>query len=267
MFASKDDLKKVRITCPTCSKKQFLNVAVDVQLPENGIATFSVNAACGHTFQVFIDKHLKVRGSQKADVVLSSELIEVDEQLSEFARIEGIGKAYQAANANKPSNIKNVFDDERVLAIVIQYFKSANISDTYAPRVLMPAGPPVPRAMPQPLPGIKQEKVLKGPVELGKPPVVQVPVTAFAPAIPVATVKATFVEDGSIDTELWEMEDIKIQYHDRIRRINELLMDIEISTFEEGVSTDGAKNMKRLRLQRIKEQLETQYEKLSKAAS
>ena len=188
MYASKDQLRKVRITCPTCSKKQFLAVKDDVQFPDEGITTFSVNSACGHSFQVFIDKHLKVRGTQKADAVISSELIDVDEQLSEFSKIEGIGKAFQTANANKPHGIKNVFDDDRVLAIVIRYFKCACIGDSYAPVALMSARPAISPVAQQSKPGSKQEKTLKlsnhAPVAPGKPPVVQVPVNGFCTGHP-----------------------------------------------------------------------------------
>ncbi|MHA1683229.1 MAG: hypothetical protein ACTSUE_19985 [Promethearchaeota archaeon] len=60
--------REITVVCPVCSNKQSFNLPVDV-IENNikGVSTIAINAQCGHSFHIFVDKNFAVRGYQRSD--------------------------------------------------------------------------------------------------------------------------------------------------------------------------------------------------------
>lgn len=63
-----EEEKSLSVQCPVCSKKQDVLVPTRV-VKDNikGVSTIAINATCGHSFHIFVDKNFSIRGYQRSD--------------------------------------------------------------------------------------------------------------------------------------------------------------------------------------------------------
>jgi hypothetical protein len=191
MAKKSPDLKsqevKIKITCPACSKKQTITVKREI-IAKKGLTTIAVDAACGHRFQVHLDKDLDVRGYKLANAVARTEIAEVDDQINKFVKDEGLKAPTVKPRQSEAKSLRNQFDTESTLQNVITFYKGANIEQEYkgpfagsgaSPRSVSPVVPPVPKAdqSPKPAPQLTSPPCVPSP-PLSKafpPPPVPVP--------------------------------------------------------------------------------------------
>lgn len=62
--------QEIEVVCPTCSIKKNIKVPIQARAKKDGIYILSipVGVICKHSFQVFLDKNLWVRGYQRVDL-------------------------------------------------------------------------------------------------------------------------------------------------------------------------------------------------------
>ncbi|MBD3185578.1 hypothetical protein GF325_02020 [Candidatus Bathyarchaeota archaeon] len=60
--------RNIDLICPVCNTKQSIQLPVDL-IANNikGVSTIAINAQCGHSFHIFVDKNFAVRGYQRSD--------------------------------------------------------------------------------------------------------------------------------------------------------------------------------------------------------
>jgi len=60
-------MRKVNVQCPFCKKQKEIEIPEDIINQSKQLTTISINnnSVCSHSFQIFVDKNFKVRGSQK----------------------------------------------------------------------------------------------------------------------------------------------------------------------------------------------------------
>lgn len=65
---SDEETYKINVQCPVCNNKQDVELPVRI-VRENvkGVATIAINAQCGHSFHIFVDKNFSIRGYQRSD--------------------------------------------------------------------------------------------------------------------------------------------------------------------------------------------------------
>ncbi|MBD3186284.1 hypothetical protein GF325_05605 [Candidatus Bathyarchaeota archaeon] len=119
------DNLKLTITCPSCSKKQVIKVPCSTLDKDGNISTVSIEAACGHRFHVFIDAGGKIRGYQASDIVLISEIVQIDQEISSL-----LGKE-NTILGNKHS-IKNHYNEHDFLQNLDLFFKNRNYTNMYS---------------------------------------------------------------------------------------------------------------------------------------
>jgi len=63
----KNVMRKVNVQCPFCKKQKEIEIPEDIINQSKQLTTISINnnSVCSHSFQIFVDKNFKVRGSQK----------------------------------------------------------------------------------------------------------------------------------------------------------------------------------------------------------
>ncbi|MHA1794150.1 MAG: hypothetical protein ACTSVI_16025 [Promethearchaeota archaeon] len=99
---------KIKIECPICHSVQYIKTPpLNTFKPENGLITLGINGACGHSFQIFLDKSNSVRGYQKADIVISSELLEKEIQQG-FEKQDDIKSGIQAHFTNEDDYLDQI---------------------------------------------------------------------------------------------------------------------------------------------------------------
>nr|MDO8119393.1 hypothetical protein [Candidatus Sigynarchaeota archaeon] len=71
-MAELTEKKTLNVQCPVCGGKQDVDVPAKV-IKENvkGVSTIAVNAACGHSYHIFVDKNFSIRGYQRSDFDVS----------------------------------------------------------------------------------------------------------------------------------------------------------------------------------------------------
>ncbi len=63
-----NDCKAISVQCPACSSKQNVEVPTHlVQENLKGVSIVAINARCGHSFHIFIDRRFSIRGIQRSD--------------------------------------------------------------------------------------------------------------------------------------------------------------------------------------------------------
>ncbi|HME54866.1 MAG TPA: hypothetical protein VKM55_21860 [Candidatus Lokiarchaeia archaeon] len=70
---NEEETNKINVQCPVCSAKQDVEVPIRI-VKENvkGVATIAINAQCGHSFHIFVDKNFSIRGYQRSDFDVSA---------------------------------------------------------------------------------------------------------------------------------------------------------------------------------------------------
>ncbi|MHA1889480.1 MAG: hypothetical protein ACTSYS_00685, partial [Promethearchaeota archaeon] len=60
--------RDINVICPVCNQKHSFSVPIDIiQNNIKGVSTIAINAQCGHSFHIFVDKNFAVRGYQRSD--------------------------------------------------------------------------------------------------------------------------------------------------------------------------------------------------------
>ncbi len=74
---SEDDRKALNVQCPVCNQKQDVEVPTRI-IRENikGVSTIAINAQCGHSFHIFVDKNFAIRGYQRSDFDVTATAVE-----------------------------------------------------------------------------------------------------------------------------------------------------------------------------------------------
>ncbi len=74
---SSNDQKTLSVQCPACNRKQNVEVPAKI-IQENikGVFVIAINAQCGHSFQIFVDRRLVIRGYQRSDFEVATTAVE-----------------------------------------------------------------------------------------------------------------------------------------------------------------------------------------------
>ena len=66
---------KIQVICPICKTRDIIGIPVIRQTERTNLTTISIHKGliCPHHFQIFVDKHLQIRGYQKVDLELHQE--------------------------------------------------------------------------------------------------------------------------------------------------------------------------------------------------
>ncbi|MHA1794149.1 MAG: hypothetical protein ACTSVI_16020 [Promethearchaeota archaeon] len=116
---------QIQIQCPSCKKSQWIKLSDDTFKNQEGIATVAINAACGHSFHVFIDSSFKIRGYHRADLVIISEMVKIDKEISLMLKDEGI-----EIDDEKP--LKNFYNDSIFSPSIKNLMESFDNSNLYS---------------------------------------------------------------------------------------------------------------------------------------
>ncbi|MHA2000269.1 MAG: hypothetical protein ACTSU9_19345 [Promethearchaeota archaeon] len=204
--------REISISCPTCSSSQVINVPGDAIAKDGGISTVAIEAACGHRFLIFIDNDLKVRGYQSADIVLISEIVKIEEEISSILDSEGI-------KLKQEGSLRNFFNERDFLEHVDIFFKALNYSDPYSRKVVSNAGEKV-----------EAETVVK--TEAGTESRVTV-IKSESKATPMELIKRTYgirvkqLEDAILKLEISTIRDENILSESELKEKREKLMELK----------------------------------------
>jgi hypothetical protein len=263
------EFRRVKIECPTCKKEQFLKLKADGMVTNQGIMSLVIRAACDHEFHLYLDKGYKVRGYEKIDMIVASEMMHVDDAISSFMKEEGM---HESSSDIKQGKLRNEFDRERFLETFIKFYRAVDVSDVYYSALLLKGSkiskdkalPVVEPETPVKIENIaqrvaefiasKQEpqptapKIPAEPPKIAPPPVTQVNESPESPPEETSGLEIPF-------------EAIKVQYESRIKKINEIMISLELQNLDETVD-DVELVKKKAKLQKIREELEAQFNKL-----
>nr|MDO8088351.1 hypothetical protein [Candidatus Sigynarchaeum springense] len=333
------DIRRVKIECPACGKVQYVKLRVESLVTKNGVVSLVIKAACDHEFHLYLDKQFQVRGYERIDAVVSAEMLQVDQEISDFMKGEGIKERVSGRFIGK---LRNDIERDRYLETIIRYFRGADVADSYwvdaisghrpVPAKFEPAKafplPPLPSfpappetvpastapspppsgpaagAAPDPIPaaavtaskavsskaksGLKglpppkaktspapvQEPIVAPAEELKveiKPDLAAVPIASTVSQAPVITpekeagpeAEAVATPAPPAPTEVPEitMEDLRAQFEARVKKINDLMIKLELENLNEAVS-DIELVKKKAKLSKIKDDLEAQFNKI-----
>ncbi len=70
---SDDERKAISVHCPSCNAEQLVEVPTTL-IRENikGVSTIAINAKCGHSFHIYVDRRFAIRGYQRSDFDVTS---------------------------------------------------------------------------------------------------------------------------------------------------------------------------------------------------
>ncbi|MEX2727327.1 MAG: hypothetical protein Q6353_008735, partial [Candidatus Sigynarchaeum springense] len=122
------DVRRVKIQCPACGKEQYVRLHVENLVMKNGVVSLVIKAACDHEFHLYLDKQFQVRGYERIDAVVSAEMLQVDQEISDFMKGEGIK---ERASGGFVGKLRNDFERDRYLETFIRYFRGADVADSY----------------------------------------------------------------------------------------------------------------------------------------
>src|SRR5512137_1324835 len=91
---SEDDRKALNVQCPVCNLKQDVEVPTRI-IRENikGVSTIAINAQCGHSFHIFVDKNFAIRGYQRSDFDVTATAVEPEQAVQNYS-LPGIVKMF-----------------------------------------------------------------------------------------------------------------------------------------------------------------------------
>ncbi|MBN2154243.1 MAG: hypothetical protein JW839_22500 [Candidatus Lokiarchaeota archaeon] len=320
------DFRRVKIECPSCGKEQYVKLCTERLEPTNGVVSLVIKAACDHEFHLYVDKQFQVRGYERIDAVVSAEMLQVDQEISDFMKGEGIK---ERASGRFVGKLRNDVERERYLETVIRYYRGADVADSYwvaeiggrrpepatfdpaknfplpplpsspAPPVVnhgaqvppvapTPAGkatarkekagleglpPPKASVISQATPGLvtatpEDPKIETQTTRATEPGVEHVPETPVAdPGIAVKpeaeAVAASAPTEAPEAPEAPEitLDDLRSQFEARIKKINDIMIKLELDNLNEAVS-DVELVKKKAKLAKIKDDLEVQFNKI-----
>ncbi len=122
------DVRRVKIECPACGKGQYVRLRAENLETRNGVVSLVIKAACDHEFNLYLDKQFQVRGYERIDAVVSAEMLQVDQEISDFMKGEGIK---ERASGRFVGKLRNDLDRDLHLATIIRYFRGADVTDAY----------------------------------------------------------------------------------------------------------------------------------------
>ncbi|MEX2754757.1 MAG: hypothetical protein Q6365_005145, partial [Candidatus Sigynarchaeota archaeon] len=72
-----EERRALAVQCPVCNQKQDVEVPARI-IRENikGVSTIAINAQCGHSFHIFVDKNFAIRGYQRSDFDVTATAVE-----------------------------------------------------------------------------------------------------------------------------------------------------------------------------------------------
>ena len=179
--------KRIKMNCPACGMEQLVWIPIEAVKNQTGICTIQIQAACSHTFDVYIDQNFKIRGFHRPDFTIISELDKVDKEISTLMRKSNIDPG-PGFNDKDPANHKNYFDADGFLDDLSLFYSNDNLVDLYSRCSIL---------------GVVQV-AKENPDHATFTPVVEVPaVSVAAPSV----------------------EDIKRQYDLRIQRVKALMSE------------------------------------------
>ncbi|NMC05300.1 MAG: hypothetical protein GYA24_08820 [Candidatus Lokiarchaeota archaeon] len=91
---SAEERKALNVQCPVCNAKQDVEVPTRI-IKENikGVSTIAINAQCGHSFHIFVDKNFAIRGYQRSDFDVTATAVEPTETIQNYS-LPGIVKMF-----------------------------------------------------------------------------------------------------------------------------------------------------------------------------
>ncbi|NMC05518.1 MAG: hypothetical protein GYA24_09910 [Candidatus Lokiarchaeota archaeon] len=122
------DVRRVKIECPACGKEQYVKLRVDSLVAKNGIVSLMIKAACDHEFNLYLDSQFHVRGYERIDAVVSAEMLQVDQEISDFLKDEGM---QERASGKFVGKLRNDIDRDRHLEVLIRFFRGADVTGSY----------------------------------------------------------------------------------------------------------------------------------------
>ena len=89
-----EETNKINVQCPVCNTKQDVELPIRI-VKDNikGVATIAINAQCGHSFHIFVDKNFSIRGYQRSDFDVSTGPAEDSAQVQNYS-LPGIVKMF-----------------------------------------------------------------------------------------------------------------------------------------------------------------------------
>jgi len=272
------EYRRVKVECPACGKEQFVKLRSEGLAMKNGIMSLVIRAACDHEFHLYLDKSYQVRGYEKVDMIVASEMMQVDDAISSFMKDEGMK---ESKGSMKDSKVRNEFERERFLETFIKFFRGVDASDVYFSPVLYggsrvakekmipiiePASPAqVQLASESTIDAVAQEQEIADETIPGPPASEQITdelASAARPAVDLAKESGDEAQEEASGMEL-PFETIKIQYENRVKKINEIMINLELQNLDnEDALGDVELVKKKAKLQKIREELEAQFNKL-----
>ncbi len=122
------DVRRVKIECPACGKGQYVKLRTESLEMRSGAVSLMIRAACDHEFHLHLDKQFQVRGYERIDAVVSAEMLQVDQEISDFMKGEGIK---ERASGRFIGKLRNDLDRDKNLETIIRYFRGADVTDAY----------------------------------------------------------------------------------------------------------------------------------------
>lgn len=111
--------QNILIQCPLCKQKKILKIPIQIIDQNKQLTTISVPSGlvCKHSFQLFVDKHYKVRGYQKVDFELSR--VEFYEDTIEYIKSKG-------SQGGKKNSILNLLSFSQDLIKLLRDYVDGN---------------------------------------------------------------------------------------------------------------------------------------------
>nr|MDO8113427.1 hypothetical protein [Candidatus Sigynarchaeota archaeon] len=90
---AEEDKRAINVQCPVCNVKQEVGVPTRI-IKENvkGVSTIAINAQCGHSFHIFVDKNFAIRGYQRSDFDVTTTAVDTT-QIQNYS-LPGIVKMF-----------------------------------------------------------------------------------------------------------------------------------------------------------------------------